>query len=73
MIALILRESAAEDVKKIRPQEAKRLKDIIEFINQNAFDEINMQTVADTFYMNPSYFSDYFKNRVGINFSEYSG
>ena len=71
MIALILRESEPEDVKKIRPQEAKRIKDIIEFINQNAFDEINMQTVADTFFMNPSYFSDYFKNRVGINFSEY--
>jgi AraC-like DNA-binding protein len=71
MIALILRENSPEGSTHMRPQEAKRIKDIIDFINVNAYEGIGMRTVADAFFMNASYFSDYFKNRVGINFSEY--
>lgn len=48
-----------------------RLEQVLEYINRNYNQDISMDSVAHKFFMNPSYFSDYFKKNVGVTFSEY--
>lgn len=48
-----------------------RLQRILEYINENFDQNITMDSCAKKFFMNPSYFSDYFKKNIGINFLEY--
>ena len=42
-----------------------------EYILQNIASDISLKMVAKHLYMNPSYFSRYFKTYIGMNFSEY--
>lgn len=43
----------------------------IEYIEKNYMKDLPLETVAEMFYFNPSYFSTLFKNHTGINFSQY--
>jgi AraC-like DNA-binding protein/mannose-6-phosphate isomerase-like protein (cupin superfamily) len=49
----------------------ERLEKILKYVNENYDKEINLALAAQKFYMNTSYFSDYFKKNVGINFTDY--
>lgn len=42
-----------------------------EFINENYSKDITRKDVADAVYMNPSYFSRYYKKKTGIFYSDY--
>ena len=42
-----------------------------EFINENYAKNITRKDVADAVYMNPSYFSRYYKKKTGIFYSDY--
>lgn len=48
-----------------------RLDKILRYINENFNKDISLEIVAKRFFMNSSYFSDFFKRNIGINFSEY--
>lgn len=54
-----------------RRQNIERLGKIIKYINENYNKDIGLSSIAQHFFMNPSYFSDYFKKNLGINFYEY--
>ena len=43
----------------------------LEYINENYAQDISLDKVAEEFYFNSSYFSSLFKNKTGINFSQY--
>lgn len=49
----------------------ERLEKILNYISDNYDKEINLELAAQKFYMNSSYFSDYFKKNIGINFTDY--
>lgn len=49
----------------------ERLERILNYINENYDKEISLALAAQKFYMNTSYFSDYFKKNIGINFTDY--
>lgn len=42
-----------------------------EFINENYHKDITRKDVADAVYMNPSYFSRYYKQKTGMFYSDY--
>lgn len=48
-----------------------RLEKILRYINENFNKDISLEIVAHKFFMNASYFSDFFKKNIGVNFSEY--
>ena len=48
-----------------------RLEKVLKYINENFHRDISLESTAKEFFMNTSYFSDYFKKNVGVNFSEY--
>jgi two-component system response regulator YesN len=41
------------------------------YIDEHYEDEINLETMATRFYMNPYYFSNFFKKQTGQNFKQY--
>ena len=41
------------------------------YIQENYMDDISLETAAQKYYFNPSYFSNLFKNNTGFGFSEY--
>ncbi|WP_068620313.1 response regulator transcription factor [Paenibacillus tuaregi] len=41
------------------------------YLQQHYMDNISLESVAAMFHFNPSYFSNLFKQRTGMNFSEY--
>lgn len=47
------------------------IKKCIEYIDRNFAEDLSLESVAETFYFNPSYFSTLFKNHTKINFSQY--
>ncbi len=48
-----------------------RMLSVLEYINQHWQQSLTLTSVAETFSMNPSYFSRFFKNIMGIGFSNY--
>lgn len=48
-----------------------RLESILQYIAENYDKEINLTNTAKHFYTNTSYFSEYFKKYVGVNFTHY--
>ena len=48
-----------------------RLDKILDYVDKNFHKDIRLDNIAHEFFMNSSYFSDYFKKNIGINFSEY--
>lgn len=41
------------------------------YVSKHYSETINLEDVAKLVYLNPSYFSDFFKKETGVNFSEY--
>lgn len=48
-----------------------RLDLILSYIDENFHKDISLDCISHKFFMNSSYFSDYFKKNIGINFLEY--
>ena len=55
----------------VKRKNIERLEAILQYINENFDKEVTLDSIAQKFFMNNSYFSDYFKKNMGINFSEY--
>ncbi len=55
----------------IKRNNIERLNKILDYVGENFKNDLSMERVAQKFYMNASYFSEYFKKNVGINFSDY--
>lgn len=49
----------------------KRMAEIMIFINENFASPLTTKEVAERFYMNMSYFCEYFKKKTGKTFTEY--
>lgn len=75
LITLLLRECRVRSVDRYdalsKRNQIGRLSRIISFIDDNFDKDINMESTANKFFMNTSYFSNYFKKNVGVNFLEY--
>lgn len=41
------------------------------YLEEHYMEDISLESVAEAFFFNPSYFSSYFKTKTGTNFSEY--
>jgi len=54
-----------------RRSNIERLERILAYLEANCPGELSLRSVADRFYMNPTYFSEYFKKNVGVGFAEY--
>lgn len=61
--------SLADEISKINPESFKAK--IAEFIEKNYFADIKLETIANTFGYNSSYFSKLFKKVFGENFTVY--
>lgn len=48
-----------------------RIREVIQYIFDHYYEEITLQSLAEKFYLEPSYFSKFFKKHVGVNFKEY--
>jgi len=64
---------SASDLLQLKGKEKNNI--IIEMcrkhINERYMEQISMESVAQKYFFNPSYFSSLFKNHTGIGFSEY--
>jgi len=52
-------------------KEAMQIIQVKSYIDEHYQEEINLDTMATQFYMNPSYFSTFFKKHTGQNFKQY--
>ena len=48
-----------------------RIEKILQYVNENYNKDISLKTISDKFYINASYFSEYFKRSTGVNFTQY--
>ncbi|SDE20002.1 Helix-turn-helix domain-containing protein [Paenibacillus sp. UNCCL117] len=67
-ISAILRESIPDEDEGIDRQ---KLKAIDRYISEHLSENISLVSIANHLYLNPSYFSRYFKKMTGINFTDY--
>jgi YesN/AraC family two-component response regulator len=58
-------------IQKKKCQYPKSIQEAIEYIEYNYNKDISMKLIADIVFLNSSYFSELFKETVGINFSDY--
>ncbi|OCT12875.1 hypothetical protein A8709_21320 [Paenibacillus pectinilyticus] len=49
----------------------KALDDIVAYLQAHYAENINLNSVAETYFINPAYLSRIFKNQMGQNFNEY--
>jgi two-component system response regulator YesN len=49
----------------------KTMDEIVDYVNRHYSEDINLNTVADQFYINPAYLSRIFKQETGTNFNDY--
>ncbi|MBB3114168.1 two-component system response regulator YesN [Paenibacillus phyllosphaerae] len=47
------------------------IQDCLAYIDEHYMQDLSLESVAAVFHFNPSYFSQYFKNKLNINFSQY--
>lgn len=47
------------------------LNSILQFVKQNFYQEITLQSLGDQYHLNPSYISQLFRKEVGMTFTEY--
>lgn len=75
IITLLLRDCGVNPINDSdaisRRNQIERLDMILQYIKENFAKGLSLETTARRFYMNASYFSDYFKKNVGINFSDF--
>lgn len=48
-----------------------RIREIIRYLYNHYFENLNLAVIAEQFYMDPGYFSKYFKKEVGLNYKDY--
>lgn len=48
-----------------------RIRKMVQYIYDHYQEELSLQSMADSFYMDAAYFSKFFKKHAGINFKEY--
>lgn len=56
---------------KIENNNLERIKNIINYINENYKEKISLNNLADTFYLSTPYISKIFKDFIGLSFSDY--
>jgi AraC-like DNA-binding protein len=75
VITILLRASSfvleTNELQMEKRKNIERIERILTYIDNNFNEEISMENTAQKFFMNTSYFSDYFKKNLGINFSHY--
>lgn len=54
-----------------RGESIDRIKRILKYIETYYQSEISLGSIAEHFYMNPAYFSEYFKKMLGVTYSQY--
>jgi len=54
-----------------RKTEHANLKEIVKHLNENYRNDISIQSIARSFYMNPNYLSQLFKRELNVTFTEY--
>lgn len=64
-------KSAGQEMSGKNYKNLKRLKGILEFLNDNYMDNITLNMVADREYLSPSYLSHFFEKNMGISFFNY--
>jgi AraC-like DNA-binding protein len=55
----------------VRRRNIARLERILAYVRKGFREQIHLNDIANRFSMNPSYFSDYFRQNLGITFREY--
>ena len=75
LFAILLQNGALQPVSpKVQQRQRRaiaRLERILDYIRAEAANDVKMRRVAEQFYMNPTYFSEYFKAHMGVTFREY--
>jgi len=62
----------ASGLKTLKPSKHdKIIKACEKYVSEHYMDDIPLDSIAEMFRFNSSYFSSYFKNNTGINFSDY--
>lgn len=56
---------------RVVKKQTERMERILDYIHDNFDKDIHLEAMAQRFFMNASYFSEYFKKNAGINFSDY--
>lgn len=56
---------------KVENNNLERIKNIINYINENYKEKISLGNLADTFYLSTPYISKIFKEFIGLSFSDY--
>ena len=69
LLSLLMQD--AWDNKKTDKKETTTLNKIKDYINENYKQELNLQTIADTFYLNKFYLSREFKKQYDITINNY--
>lgn len=69
LLSLLMQD--AWDNKKADKKETTTLNKIKDYINENYKQELNLQTIADTFYLNKFYLSREFKKQYDITINNY--
>lgn len=54
-----------------KSENKKTIEEIVAYIDKNYFKKISLTSVAEKFYINPTYLSRIFKVETGFNFSDY--
>lgn len=75
LIALLLRQRGTRPPDEVgltaKRKNISLLEKILKYSNENFKTDLSMDRVARRFYMNASYFSEFFKKNIGINYTEY--
>lgn len=65
-------KSACKYLDNIRKkQSANVINDIITYINKNYHEDLSIKSIAERFYMNPTYLGQLFKKTTGLYFNDY--
>ncbi|MDR3643719.1 MAG: AraC family transcriptional regulator [Clostridia bacterium] len=75
LITLLIRQCFLEESSlhefSFKKKNIERLDRIILYVNEHYDKELRLPIVAKEFYMNASYFSEFFKKNMGVSFSDY--
>ncbi|MGG1555365.1 response regulator transcription factor [Paenibacillus ferrarius] len=53
------------------PKDAVQIAQVKAYIEEHYWEEINLETMANRFYISPYYFSTFFKKNTGMNFKQF--
>ncbi|MFD2117983.1 response regulator [Paenibacillus yanchengensis] len=73
-LSMKMKEVFAHTVRNVQSLQQHNTSNIVEvkaYIRDNYMNDIRLTTVAEQFYMNPTYFSEFFKKETGRNYLEF--